>query len=205
MGVSMNTEALFNIGYGLYVLSANNETKDNACIINTAMQVTMNPLQLAICINKQNYTTEMIQKNRKFNLSVLTEDADFDLFKNFGYQCGKHIDKFAKFLNIKRSNNGLLYITQATNSYFSAYVQKEIDLDTHIMFIAQIVDAEILSEKPTLTYEYYQKNIKPKPTNISSKGWRCKICNYIYEEETLPPDFICPICKHGTIDFEKIS
>ena len=133
-----------------------------------------------------------------------TENADFDVFKNFGYQCGRNVDKFANFTEVKRSPNGILYIIKDTNAYFSAWVKQEIDLGTHIMFIAQLVAAEILSEKTSVTYDFYQKNIKPKPQSTEKKGWRCKICGYIYEDENLPSDFICPICKHGAIDFEKI-
>lgn len=200
----MDTSALFKIGYGLYILSSNEQGKDNACIVNTVMQITSEPLQIVVCLNKNNYTCEMIQHSKKFNISVLTEDTSFDVFKNFGYQCGRNVDKFATFVDTKRSNNGVLYITKNTNAYMSAWVNQEIDLGTHIMFIAQLVEAESLSEKPTITYDYYQKNIKPKPEKNDKKGWRCKICGYIYESESLPVDFICPICKHGAIDFEKI-
>lgn len=200
----MNTNALFKIGYGLYILSAHEQGKDNACIINALMQITSEPLQIAICINKNNYTCEMIQHTKKFNISVLTENVEFETFKNFGYQSGKYIDKFANFNNTKRSSNGILYINKHTNAYFSAYIHQEIDLGTHIMFIAQIVEAEILSENSTVTYDFYQKNIKPKPQKTNKTGWRCKICGYIYENEILPNDFICPTCKHGAIDFEKI-
>ena len=200
----MNTNALFKIGYGLYVLTANEMGKDNGCIVNTVMQVTSEPCQIAVCVNKNNYTCEMIQHTKKFNVSVLAEGSSFDVFKNFGFQSGKNADKFTNFSDVKRSPNGVLYITKDTNAFMSAYVQQEIDLGTHIMFIAQLVEAEILSDKPTVTYDYYQKNIKPKPQKTEKKGWRCKICGYIYEEEILPSDFICPICKHGAVDFEKV-
>ena len=200
----MNTSALFKIGYGLYILTAREGEKDNGCIVNSIMQVTSEPLQIAVCVNKNNYTCEMIQRTRKFNVSVLSEEAGFDIFKNFGYQCGKNVDKFANFAEVKRSPNEVLYITKSTNAFMSAFVQQEIDLGTHIMFIAQLVAAEVLSEKPTVTYDFYQKNIKPKPETTSAKGWRCKICGYIYESENLPSDFICPICKHGAVDFERI-
>ena len=200
----MNTSALFKIGYGLYVLSANEQGKDNGCIVNTVMQVTSDPCQIAVCVNKNNYTCEMIQHTKKFNVSVLAEGISFDVFKNFGFQSGRNTDKFTNFTDVKRSPNGILYITQNTNAYFSAYVQQEIDLGTHIMFIAQLVEAEVLSDKPTVTYDFYQKNIKPKPQSTNKKGWRCKICGFIYEKEILPPDYICPVCKHGAIDFEKI-
>ena len=200
----MNTNALFKIGYGLYVLTTNEQGKDNGCIVNTVMQITSEPCQIAVCVNKNNYTCEMIQRTRKFNVSVLSEDVSFDVFKNFGYQSGRNIDKFMNFYDTKRSPNGVLYITKNTNAYMSAWVKQEIDLGTHIMFIAQLVEAEVLSEKTTVTYDYYQKNIKPKPEKTEKKGWRCKICGYIYEGENLPADFSCPICKHGAVDFEKI-
>lgn len=200
----MNTNALFKIGYGLYVLTANENGKDNGCIINTAMQVTSEPCQITICVNKNNYTCEMIQRTKKFNLSILAEGVSFDIFKNFGFQSGKTVDKFTNFSATKRTPNGVLYITENTNAYMSAWVKQEVDLGTHVMFIAQLVDAEILSDKPTVTYDYYQKHIKPKPQKTEKKGWRCKICGYIYEEEVLPENFICPVCKHGAIDFEKV-
>jgi flavin reductase (DIM6/NTAB) family NADH-FMN oxidoreductase RutF len=200
----MNTSALFKIGYGLYVLTANEQGKDNGCIVNTVMQITSEPLQVVVCVNKNNYTCGMIQHTRKFNISVLTEETGFDVFKNFGYQSGQNTDKFTNFVDVKRTNNGILYITKNTNAYFSAWVQQEIDLGTHIMFIAQLIEAEVLSNKPTVTYDFYQKNIKPKPEKTEKKGWRCKICGYVYEAEDLPADFICPICKHGAVDFEKI-
>lgn len=199
----MDTKALFKIGYGLYVLTANDE-KDNGCIINTVMQVTSNPLQIAIAVNKRNYTTAMIQKTRKFNISVLSEKADFNIYKHFGYQSGKDVNKFEYFSDTKRSPNGVLYITSGTNAYMSAYVQQEIDLGTHFLFIGQLVASENLSDDKSATYEYYQNNVKPKPETNNKKGWRCKICGYIYEGEELPADYICPICKHGAVDFEKL-
>ena len=199
----MDTKALFKIGYGLYVLTAQDE-KDNGCIINTVMQVTSNPLQVAIALNKKNYTNEMIQKTRKFNLSILSEKADFSIYEHFGYKSGRDTDKFATFCDVKRSPNGLLYITKGTNAYLSAYVQNEIDLGTHSLFIGQLVASESLSDDKSATYDYYQNNVKPKPENTVKKGWRCKICGYIYEGEDLPVDYICPICKHGAVDFEKL-
>lgn len=201
----MDNKVLFNIGYGLYVLTANEGEKDNGCIINTVMQVTSDPLQIAIAVNKKNYTNEMIQRTKKFNVSILSESSKFEIFKHFGFQSGRNVDKFASFYDTKRSPNGVLYITQNTNSYMSAYVKQEIDLGTHTLFIARLVAAEILSEEPTVTYTYYQNNIKPKPQKTEKKGWICKICGYIYEGEYLPPDFICPICKHGVSDFERVG
>ena len=200
----MDTKALFKIGYGLYVLSAHENGKDNGCIINTVMQVTSNPCMIAIAVNKQNYTNEMISRTRKFNVSVLSEGVNFELFKRFGFQSGRGVNKFDGFYDTKRSPNGVLYVTQNTNSFMSAYVQQEIDLGTHTMFIGQLVEAECFSDIPTVTYDYYQKNIKKNPETAQKKGWRCKICGYVYEGDDLPSDFICPLCKHGAQDFEKI-
>lgn len=200
----MDSKALFNIGYGLYVLSANENEKDNGCIINTVMQVTSDPCQIEIAVNKCNYTNEMIQRTKKFNISILSESSNFEIFKRFGLQSGRNVDKFKDYNNTKRSQNGVLYITENTNAYISAYVKQEIELSTHTLFIAQLIDSQILSEVPTVTYAYYQKNIKPKPENSNKKGWRCKICGFIYEQEVLPDNYICPICKHGAVDFEKI-
>lgn len=200
----MDKSALFKIGYGLYVLTANDGAKDNGCIINTVMQVTSDPCQIAIAVNKMNYTEKMIRANKKFNISVLSENAKFDIFKHFGFQSGAGVNKFDGFTDAKRSPNGLLYITKDTNSFMSAYVKQEIDLSTHTLFIGQLVAAEVLSDVPTVTYDYYQKNIKPKPEQPKKSGWRCKICGYVYEGEDLPSDFICPLCKHGAADFEKI-
>ncbi len=202
----MDTSALFKIGYGLYVLSAKEGSKDNACIINTLMQVTSTPCMIEIAVNKMNYTCSIIQKTKKFNVSVLAEGCEFETFKCFGYQSGKEVDKFLNFSDTKRAKNGILYITKNTNSYISATVEKEIDLGSHILFIAKLDDAEVLSDEPTVTYDYYQKNIKPKKETAKTptKGWRCRICGYIYEGEELPADYICPLCKHGAADFEKI-
>ena len=200
----MDTSVMFKIGYGLYVLTAKDDAKDNGCIINTVMQVTSNPLQVAIAVNKKNYTNKMIQKTRKFNLSILSEKADFEIYKHFGYQSGREVDKFALFTEAKRSPNGVFYITKGTNAYISAYVQQEVDLGTHSLFIAQLVASESLSDDKSATYDYYQNFVKPKPENVAKKGWRCKICGYIYEGENLPADYICPICKHGAIDFERL-
>ena len=201
----MDKNALFKIGYGLYVLTANENGKDNGCIINTVMQVTSEPCQIGIAVNKMNYTNKMIQNTKKFNISVLSENTKFEIFKHFGFQSGANIDKFVNFADTKRSPNGVLYITKDTNAFMSAYVKQEIDLGSHTLFIGQLVASEILSDVPTVTYDFYQKNIKPKPQEESKKsGWRCKICGYVYEGEELPANFICPWCKHGIQDFEKI-
>ena len=146
----------------------------------------------------------MIKTNKKFNVSVLTRNANFETFKLFGFQSGRDTNKFEGFNDVKRSPNGVYYITKNTNAYFSAYVKQEIDLGSHTLFIAQLVASEILSDELSVTYDYYQKNIKPRPQKTEKSGWRCKICGYVYEGENLPQDFICPICKHGAEDFEKV-
>ncbi len=201
----MDKNVMHNIGYGLYVLTAKENDKQNGCIINTLIQLTSTPNRVSIAVNKQNYTHDMILRTGKFNVSLLTENTPFDVFKNFGFQSGRDCDKFADFKNYKEAANGINYITDYTNSYLSATVESTIDLGTHTLFIALVDDGEVLSKEPSLTYAYYHKNIKPRPEKTSKKGWRCKICGYIYEGETLPNDFVCPICKHGAEDFEKIE
>lgn len=200
----MNNKAMYKLGYGLYVLTAKDE-KDNGCIINTAIQVTTTPNRISITVNKQNYTHDMIQKTGVFNLSVISEEADFSLFQHFGFQSGRDVDKMKDFENKAQAENGLYYITKGTNAYLSGKVIQSIDLGTHTMFIADVTDGEVLSDAVSVTYDYYQKSIKPKPEKKPEvKGYRCTICGYIYEGDVLPEDFICPICKHGAADFEKI-
>lgn len=200
----MDNSAFFKIGYGLYVLTAREGQKDNGCIVNTVMQVTDTPKRLALAVNKGNYTCEMMQRTKKCNVTVLCEGASFDLFRRFGFQSGRDVDKFQGFGGAERSENGLLYLTESSNAYFSANVIAEQDLGTHILFIAEATAAEVLSDKPTVTYTYYQEHIKPKPEKTQKKGWRCKICGYVYEGDPLPEDFICPLCKHPASDFERI-
>ncbi len=205
----MDTKAMFNISYGLFVLTANQDGKDNGCIINTVTQVTSDPLQVTIAVNKMNYTHDMIAATGHFTASILSEKADFDLFKRFGFQSGKTVDKFAGFDAVQRTANGTLAITQGTNSFLSADVTQKIDVGTHTIFLAKVVDVEALNEIPSATYTYYQQHIKPKPQAPKAPSgktvWRCKICGYEYEGEELPADFICPICKHPASDFEKVT
>lgn len=201
----MDQNAMFKIGYGLYVLSVHEENKDNACIINTVTQVTSTPNRIAVAVNKQNYTHDMMKRTKQFNVSILTTEAPFELFKRFGFQSGRDTDKFAGLSQVERSDNDILYVTHATNAYLSGKVISETDLGTHTLFIADVLDARVLSEEETVTYSYYQKHIKPKPESTKKKGYRCVICGYIYEGDELPKDFICPICKHGVADFEKIE
>ena len=205
----MNPKAMFNISYGLYVLTANLDGKDNGCIINTVTQVTSDPNQITIAVNKNNYTRDMIAQSKKFTASIISQQADFELFKRFGFQSGKTVDKFAGFSATRRLPNEALLITEGTNSYISGYVTQEIDLGTHSLFIASVTDMDVLNDAPAATYTYYHQHIKPKPQAPVSKSgktiWRCTICGYEYEGDELPADFICPVCKHPASDFEKVS
>lgn len=202
----MNNDALFKLSYGLFILTAQDGGEDNGCVINTVMQITAEPMRVCVCVNKTNYTHEMIEKSGEFNVSVISENADFKLFRRFGFSSGRDTDKFKNYGNCKRSENGIYYITEGTNAYISVEVCQKIDVGTHTMFIGDVRQAEILSDTPSATYEYYFKNIKPKPqpkpeTN-GKKVWRCKICGYRYIGDELPDDYICPICKHTASDFE---
>ena len=202
----MDSAALFKIGYGLYVLTANDGIKDNGCIINTLLQVTSSPTIInTITVSKQNYTHEMIMNSKQFNVSILSVDVSFDVFKHFGFQSGKDADKLSGYNGVKRSENGLIYLTESVNAYLSHKVTNTIDFGTHTMFVGEAVAGEILSAGESVTYSYYHQHIKPKPSDSGqSKGYRCKICGYVYEGDSLPANFICPTCKHGASDFEKI-
>ncbi len=206
----MNSKTLFNISYGLYVLTTNLDGKDNGCIINTVTQVAMNPDQITIAVNKANYTRDLISASKKFTASIISEAASFDLFKHFGFQSGRNVDKFAGFTDWKRGANGIPIITQGTNAYIAGWVTQEIDLGSHTLFVASVTDMDILNEVPSCTYNYYQQNIKPKPQPATQAPagkhvYRCKICGYEYIGDELPADFICPLCKHPASDFEQIS
>lgn len=205
----MDKKAMYKLSYGLFVLTAKDEEKDNGCIINTAIQASSMPNQLSICVNKANLTHDMIVKTGKFTVSVISQDAGFDLFKHFGFQSGKDVDKFKNFEKCKRGENSIYYITEGTNAYISVNVSKTEDLGSHTMFIGEITDMEVLSETPSVTYDYYLKNIKPQPENVGTTTdgktiWRCTICGYEYVGEELPEDFVCPLCKHPASDVEKI-
>ena len=205
----MDSKVMFNIQYGLFVLSSRSDTKDNACIINTLSQVTEKPQRVSITVNKLNYTHDLIAQSKKFTVSIISEAANFELFKRFGFQSGKDVDKFADFDRVKRTENGTLAITEGTNSYIRANVIQQVDVGTHSIFIADVVEMEKFNDIPSTTYNFYQKNIKPKPQAVgkTSDGktiWRCRICGYEYVGDELPEDFICPLCKHGAADFEKI-
>ena len=196
--------ALFNIGYGLYVVTSNDGKKDNGLIVNTVTQVTNSPNRIAVCINKQNYSHHTIKNTGVMNVNCLSVEAPFSVFENFGFQSGKNVDKFANCTPL-RSDNGLVFLPKYINSFMSLKVEDYIDLDTHGMFICSVTEARVLSDKETMTYTYYQNNVKPKPETDGKKGWVCTVCGYIYEGEELPEDFICPLCKHGVADFEPIG
>ncbi len=205
----MNPLAIYKLSYGLFILTAQEDGKDNGCVINTAIQAALKPNTVSICVNKANYTHDMIKRTGVFTVSVISRDAAFDLFKHFGFQSGKDVDKFADFPARERGSNGLLYVTEGTNAYISVKVEKTEDLGSHTMFIGEVTDMEVLSDTPSVTYEYYFENIKPKPAAAGDKvekktTWRCKICGYEYVGEELPKDYICPLCKHPASDFERI-
>ena len=208
----IDNKAIFNISYGLFVLVARQGDKDNACIINVAQQVTSDPLQLMICVNKQNLTHDMVLKTLKFNLCPLSEEATMKPFQHFGFQSGKTVDKFAECETELRTDNGLRYLPKYINSVISCVVTKSIDLGTHTMFIARVMEARVLSDSPSITYAYYQQHIKPTaaPASLpaSDKGkkrWVCDVCGYVYEGDELPADFICPWCKHPASDFKLVE
>lgn len=202
-------KAMYALTYGLFVLTTRLGEKDNGCIINTAAQVTTTPNRVTIAVNKQNLTHDMIAASGVFNLSILSEEAKFDLFQFFGFRSGRDGDKMAGFTAGARSENGLLYVTEGTNAYLCCKVVSATDLGTHTLFLADVVEGDRLSRVPSATYAYYQSHIKPKPQAPKEpdgkKRWVCKVCGYIYEGDALPEDFICPICKHPASDFEEMK
>ncbi len=211
---NIDNKALYNFSYGLFVLSSKGG-KENGCIINTAIQITSSPLKISVCVNKSNYTLDMIIQSGKFNVSVLSQDATFEIFKHFGFQTGKKVHKFPAFEN-KYSSNGVPYIEKGCNAYFSCNVDKYVDLGSHVLIIASVTESKVLSSTPSLTYEYYLKNVKPKPQTkpatdktSTKKVWVCKICGYVYDDnvekvpfEKLDENWTCPLCKHPKSDFE---
>lgn len=206
----MDKKAMYKLTYGLFVLTAKAEGKDNGCIINTAIQAASEPNQMSIAVNKANFTHDMITQTGAFTVSIISQDANFELFKRFGFQSGKDVDKFEGFTGYGIGANGIRYITEGTNAYISVKVEKTEDLGSHTMFIGTITDMEVLSQTSSVTYEYYQNNIKPKPqaagkTKDGETVWRCRICGYEYKGAELPEDFICPLCKHPASDFEKVG
>lgn len=200
---NINPTALFKIGYGLYIVTAKEGDKDNACILNTVSQLTDKKLRVSVTINKANLTHDMVKNTGMMNIMCLTEEAPFEIFEYFGFHSGRDTEKFVT-PNLKRSENGLVVIENYSNAYFSLKVEQEVDLDSHTLFICEVTQAEVVSDKPSMTYAYYHANVKPKPEK-KSKGYICTICGYVYEGEELPDDFICPLCKHGVDAFEKIK
>ena len=197
--------AMFSLSYGLFVLTARDGAKDNGCIINTVTQLTDTPKRISIAVNKANYTHDMIKKTGVFNVSVLSNDAPFAMFQHYGFQSGRDVDKFAGVQGMARATNGVYYLPYCTNAFISAKVTQTIEFETHTLFIADVTEARQLSDVPSMTYAYYFANVKPKPSKLKEQhGWVCKICGYVYEGEELPADFICPLCKHGAEDFEKV-
>ena len=196
--------ALFNIGYGLYVVTSNDGTKDNGLIVNTVSQVTNTPNRVAVTINKQNYSYHTIRKTGIMNVNCLDVTAPFAVFERFGFQSGRTADKFAGMETL-RSDNGLVFLSRYINSFMSLKVEEYVDLGTHGMFICTVTEARVMTDAETMTYTYYQKNVKPKPQTEGKKGFVCKVCGWIYEGDELPDDIVCPLCKHGAADFEPIG
>ena len=196
--------ALFNIGYGLYVVTSNDGKKDNGLIVNTVTQVTNSPNRIAVTINKENYSHHVIKNSGIMNINCLSVEAPFSVFENFGFQSGRNADKFASIKPL-RSDNGLAFLPRYINSFMSLKVEQYIDLDTHGMFICSVTESRVMSKEDTMTYTYYQKYVKPKPETEGKKGFVCKVCGYVYEGDKLPDDFICPLCKHGVADFEPVG
>lgn len=196
--------ALFKIGYGLYVVTSNDGKKDNGLIVNTVTQVTDSPNRVAVCINKLNYSHHVIKQTGIMNVNCLSVDAPFSVFENFGFQSGRTADKFED-KTVLRSDNGLAFLPNYINAFMSLKVEQYVDLDTHGMFICSVTEARVISDRETMTYTYYQNNVKPKPQTEGKKGWVCKVCGYVYEGDELPEDIVCPLCKHGAADFEPIE
>lgn len=196
--------ALFRIGYGLYVVTSNDGKKDNGLIVNTVIQLTDTPNRVAVNINKANYSHHVIKQTGMLNVNCLSTEAPFSVFQQFGFQTGRSVDKFAG-QTVRRSDNGLVFLDKYINAFMSLKVEDYVDLGTHGMFICSVTEARVMSNQETMTYTYYQNNVKPKPETEGKKGFVCKVCGYIYEGDELPADYICPLCKHGAADFEPIE
>ena len=203
-------EAMFKITYGLFMLTTTDGQKQNGCIVNTVSMLTDNPTRIVVFVNKANYSEELLRKTGVFNVSILTESTPFEIFKQFGFQSGRNVDKFEGG-RYETSENGLYYLPQHANAVLSAKVVDSLDYGTHTLFVAEVTEAKKLNDEKSVTYEYYQSNIKPKPQAVKTeepaqKGkWVCKICGYVHEGDELPDDFICPWCKHPASDFEKVN
>ena len=197
--------ALFRIGYGLYVVTSNDGKRDNGLIVNAVNQVTSSPNRVSVTINKANYSHHVIKNTGVMNLNCLSVDAPFSVFESFGFRSGRNVDKVENSTDIQRSDNGLIFLPKYINAFLSLKVEQYIDLGTHGMFICTVDEARVMNDRETMTYTYYQNNVKPKPQTEGKKGFVCKICGYIYEGDELPEDFVCPLCKHGAADFEPIG
>lgn len=204
MANKQDMTALFKIGYGLYVVTSNDGTRDNGLIVNTVTQLTDTPNRVAVNINKANYSHHIIKQTGIMNVNCLSVEAPFRVFEQFGFQSGRQTDKFAG-KEVLRADNGLVFLPKYINAFMSLKVEQYVDLDTHGMFICTVTEARVMSDKETMTYTYYQNNVKPKPQTEGKKGFVCKVCGYIYEGDVLPDDYICPLCKHGVADFEPIG
>jgi flavin reductase (DIM6/NTAB) family NADH-FMN oxidoreductase RutF len=203
----MDLKALYKLTYGLYLLSARQMGEDNGCIINTAVQVTSDPAQIAVTVLKANKTHDMVKQTGAFALSTITQDAPFSLFQHFGMQSGRDVKKFEEYPHATRTGSTIYRLSKYSNMYLTAVVTREVDLGTHTMFIADITDCEVISDGKACTYEYYQDHIKPKPKveKDAPKQWVCAVCGYVYEGEEVPDDYICPWCQHGKEDFEPLN
>ena len=208
MSELIDTNALYNIGYGLYVITSNDGTKDNGMIGNTVIQVTSNPMQVVVCINKGNYSHDVIKQTGIMNVNCLSTEAPFSVFEKFGFSSGKDKNKFEGD-EVVRSENGLVYLSKYINSFMSLKVENYIDFGTHGMFVCSIIEAKVVSKAETMSYAYYHKNVKPKPNATKDSGGKkkcvCKICGYVHEADELPEDFECTICGHGPADFEELK
>ena len=201
---NIENSALFKISYGLFVVTSNDGTRDNGLIVNTVSQITDTPLRVVVAVNKKNYSHDVIKETKKMNVCCLSVDAPFSFFETFGFKSGRDTYKFES-ITPHHSENGLAVLPEFINSFISLEVESYVDMDSHGMFICTVTEAKKLSDKESMTYSYYQENVKPKPEAAKAKGYVCKICGYVYEGEPLPEDFICPWCKHGAGDFEKIQ
>lgn len=196
--------AMFKIGYGLYVVTCNDGVRDNGLIVNAVAQVSDMPERISVCINKKNYSHEIIYRTGKLNVNILSTEASFSIFTRFGFQSGRMADKFAG-IEVNRTDNGLPFLKEGINAVISLETEQYIDLESHGMFLCKVVERRVISDQETVTYNYYQTNIKPKPQPIEREGWVCKVCGYVYEGEELPDGYVCPLCKHGASDFEKLG
>lgn len=203
--LTKDPKALFNIGYGLYVVTSNDGIKDNGLILNSVMQLTSSPEKIAVCINKLNYSHDVILESREMNINCLTESTPFSTFEHFGFKSGRDTDKF-ELIFPARSDNGLAVLTENINSYISLRVDDYTDLGTHGLFICSVTESKVINNEKTMTYTYYHENVKPKPKSDGKvRGYVCEICGYIHEGDELPEDFVCPVCYHGREDFSPLG